>query len=112
MNTSVLVALCFCFSVALPSFADEEKAPENLLFQAKNGTVTFNHQKHVERAKGDCKNCHVKLFPESKAPLNFKANMHRTAEASKTSCAACHVEVGAAFASKGNCARCHIKPTS
>jgi hypothetical protein len=35
--------------------------------------------------------------------------MHKTAEASKTSCAACHVEGGSAFAVKGNCAKCHVK---
>ena len=37
--------------------------------------------------------------------------MHKTAEAGKTSCGACHVAGGAAFATAGNCAnsKCHVK---
>jgi hypothetical protein len=35
--------------------------------------------------------------------------MHKTAEANKTACAACHVAGGMAFASTGNCAKCHVK---
>ncbi|HYM12583.1 MAG TPA: cytochrome c3 family protein, partial [Bryobacterales bacterium] len=65
---------------------------------------------HVERAKGDCKTCHPALFQQSaSAPLNFKANMHKTAEAGKTSCAHCHVAGGMAFETKGNCQKCHKK---
>jgi c(7)-type cytochrome triheme protein len=87
-----------------------QKPPDKLQFASKMGTVTFDHAAHVMRAKGDCATCHTKLFPQdAKAPLNFKAGMHKTAEAAKTSCGACHTPGGAAFDSKGNCAKCHVK---
>lgn len=85
-----------------------DKGPETLVFKTKMKDVTFHHAKHVERAKGDCKVCHDKLWPQSaKAPLNYAASMHKAAEKSKTSCAACHVAGGTAFASVGNCNKCH-----
>jgi c(7)-type cytochrome triheme protein len=87
-----------------------KKPPEKLVFKAAIGNVTFDHAKHAERVKGNCKTCHPGLFQQSATvPLNFKANMHKTAEANKTSCAHCHVEGGAAFAAKGNCQKCHKK---
>ncbi len=87
-----------------------KKPQEKLVFQSKMGNVTFLHAKHVEREKADCKVCHPKLFQQSaKAPLNFKTNMHKTAEAAKTACAACHVAGGTAFEAKGNCQKCHVK---
>jgi c(7)-type cytochrome triheme protein len=87
-----------------------DKPPEKLVFESKMGNVTFQHAKHVERAKNDCKVCHDKLFQQSaKAPLNYKAAMHKTAETSKTACAACHVAGGTSFATTGNCAKCHVK---
>jgi c(7)-type cytochrome triheme protein len=74
------------------------------------GNVTFDHAAHVKRANNDCKACHDKLFEESaKAPLNFKAAIHKTAETAQTSCGACHRPAGAAFESKGNCGKCHVK---
>ncbi len=104
---SVFTAVCILFGVlALAA----EKAPEKLVFETKMGNVTYQHAKHLERAKGDCAMCHPKLFQQSaKAPLNFKANMHKTAEAGKTSCGFCHNPGGAAFATAGNCAKCHVK---
>jgi c(7)-type cytochrome triheme protein len=89
--------------------AQEKKAPEKLVFESKMGNVTFDHAKHAERVKADCKTCHDKLFPQSKTPLNYKEKMHQVAEAGKTSCAGCHHTGGMAFASKGNCAKCHVK---
>lgn len=105
---TILTALFITFSLA--SQAQEKKAPEKLVFQSKMGNVTYDHAKHAERAKGDCKVCHDKLWPQdAKAPLNFKAAMHKAAEKGKTSCAACHVGGGTAFVSTGNCAKCHVK---
>ncbi len=89
--------------------AEEKKPPETIVFEAKMGNVTFNHAKHIEREKGKCETCHDKLFPQSRAPLNFKKAMHKPAEAAKESCAACHVAGGKAFESKGNCKTCHVK---
>ncbi|RPI17598.1 MAG: hypothetical protein EHM65_02935 [Acidobacteriales bacterium] len=86
------------------------KPPDKLVFKTAMGDVTFLHATHVPRVKGDCAACHDKLFPQSaQAPLNWKAGMHKPAEASKTSCGACHVTGGAAFASMGNCVKCHVK---
>jgi c(7)-type cytochrome triheme protein len=90
-------------------WAQAQKAPDTIVFKAKMGDVTYTHKKHVDAAKGDCKVCHDKLFPQSKAPINFKAAMHKKAEAAKSSCAACHVAGGTSFASKGNCQKCHQK---
>lgn len=86
-----------------------EKAPDKLVFEAKTGNVTYDHKKHLDREKGDCKGCHPKLWPQTKAPLNFKAGMHQPAEKAKASCAACHFTGGKAFATKGNCTKCHVK---
>jgi len=86
-----------------------QKTPEKIVFASKMGNVTFDHAAHVKRANNDCTTCHVKLFPQSNAPINFKAGMHKTAEAARTSCGGCHNPGGAAFESKGNCARCHVK---
>ncbi|MBL8230675.1 MAG: hypothetical protein JNL98_19440 [Bryobacterales bacterium] len=99
----------FWFATAQEKAAPKSKAPDVVTFTAKNGNVTFNHAKHTEREKQKCESCHPKPFPESKAPLNYKAAAHKTAEAAKASCASCHVEGGKSFASKGNCAKCHVK---
>ena len=90
--------------------AAEKKAPEKLVFNSKQGDVTYLHQKHSERVKEDCKVCHPKLWPQdAKAPLNFKAGVHKVAEKNETSCGACHRPKGTAFATAGNCAKCHVK---
>jgi len=83
--------------------------PDKIVFPAKNGNVTFNHQAHVDRVSMDCGACHDKLFPQSETAINFKAGMHKTAEAAKNSGSGCHVADGAAFETKGNCGKCHVK---
>lgn len=92
--------------------AQEKKAatpPSKLVFEAKNGKVTYDHAAHAKREKNDCKICHpVPFAQKAKAPLNFKGGaMHKTAEEKHGSCALCHYEGGKAFAAKGNCAKCH-----
>ena len=90
--------------------AQDKKAPDKLTFKSKTGDVPFDHAKHVKHAKNDCKVCHDTLWPQSStAPLNFKAAMHKTAEAKHTSCGFCHHPGGGAFESKGNCNKCHVK---
>ena len=88
-----------------------EKPPEKIVFESKMGNVAFQHAKHIERVKSDCTTCHPKLFPQSRAPINYKAAMHKTAEANKTACGACNVAGGPAFATAGNCSnsKCHVK---
>lgn len=99
------------FLAAFGAFAQQEKKPpQKLVFTTKNGNVNYDHAAHLMRAKEDCKTCHETLFKQdSKAPLNFKPNLHKTAEMDKTSCGFCHRAGGAAFESKGNCAKCHMK---
>lgn len=103
---SLYVVILISFAVV---WAQPKKDPGNIVFTAKTGNVTFDHKKHTERVKGDCKACHPAVFPESRAPINYKAAIHKTAEAAKTACATCHVEGGKSFVSKGNCNRCHVK---
>ena len=103
---SGLLLLAGVFTVA----AQEKKPPEQLVFKSMMGNVTFQHVKHVEREKANCKTCHEQLFQQSAAaPLNYKANMHKTAEAKKLACAACHVAGGKSFETKANCQKCHVK---
>lgn len=88
----------------------KKAAPPKMVFVAKTGNVTFDHAAHAKRMKEDCKTCHPKLWPEAKGDLNFKAGMHKPAEANKISCGACHHAGGVAFESKSNCtSKCHVK---
>ena len=89
-----------------------QKAPEQMVFEAKPGNVLFLHHKHSDREKQDCTACHPKLWPQSKAPLNYKAAVHKASEAKKESCGACHVAGGKAFASAANCKKCHGTATA
>ncbi|MCS6953588.1 MAG: cytochrome c3 family protein [Bryobacterales bacterium] len=107
----LLVSGFFLFSGLARLEAQQKKEPAILVFPSKLfGDVPFDHAKHTAREKGNCKVCHDALWPQdAKAPLNYKANMHKTAEAKKTSCAFCHVAGGKAFASANNCNKCHVK---
>ncbi|HBY59447.1 MAG TPA: hypothetical protein DEH78_06465 [Solibacterales bacterium] len=108
MLRKIVVLLALSCIVLL--VAQDKKEPGKLKFAAKTGAVTYDHPLHSKAVKGDCKVCHDKLWPQdAKAPLNFKAGMHKPAEAAKTSCGNCHYAGGSSFESKGNCNRCHIK---
>ena len=107
MRLLVAFLACLLMVVVLGALAAEE--PDKIVFDSKMGNVTFDHTKHVERAKKDCEACHDKLFPQSREPINFKKGMHKPAEAAKTSCAGCHHAGGLSFESKGNCKKCHVK---
>jgi len=85
------------------------KTPKEIVFPSSMGDVAFDHTLHVKRERNNCKACHDKLFPQSSAPINYKAAQHKTAETARTSCGGCHYPGGDAFESKGNCARCHTK---
>lgn len=107
LNLSLLLVTLALLVAAGIQAADDP--PDKLVFESKMGNVTFDHATHVERQKEECTNCHDKLFPQSREPLNFKAGMHKPAEAKKASCAGCHVAGGQAFESKGKCNTCHVK---
>lgn len=81
--------------------------PETIVFDNKYGKSTFTHKLHYERVKGDCTVCHTKVFPQSRAPLNYGKAQHRVAEAEGTACAACHRVGGTSFAADSNCVKCH-----
>jgi c(7)-type cytochrome triheme protein len=83
--------------------------PETILFQAKNGNVTFTHLKHITRVDGKCETCHTKLFPQSRQPLGYKKANHRVSEATYTSCGFCHAVGATSFAADSNCQKCHVK---
>jgi len=111
MRKGIALAAAIGLMLAVPFVLAEEKkeAPAQIVFEAKNGPVTFDHAKHVEAAKKDCKACHPGLFAQEKGDLKFKEGMHKKAETEKKSCGACHHPGGTAFESKGNCAKCHQK---
>lgn len=92
---------------AAPSTPGEP--PDTILIQSPYGNVTFTHQKHYQRVNSDCSVCHPKVFPQSRAPLNYKKALHRAAEASMTSCAYCHSIGNSAFAADSNCTKCHAQ---
>ncbi len=106
---AIVVALAFVLAVGTLYAEEKKEPPKQLVFETKQGNVTFDHAKHVASAKNDCKACHPGVFPQEKSPLNYKEGMHKKAEADKKSCATCHVAGGAAFETKGNCAKCHKK---
>jgi len=110
MSKLIAAGTMIAFALAAGAIlAEDKKAPDTVTYEAKPGPVTFDHARHVEASKNDCKACHDAIFPQAKAPLNYKAAMHKTAETEKKSCGACHVTGGASFESKGNCAKCHVK---
>ncbi len=112
MRRYTLFGVVFAFLLFFASFVrGEEKVgacpPDQLVFSAKPGNVTFKHKIHADRAQS-CTVCHDGIFPkDAKAPLNYKP--HLKAEAHKISCAACHVADGTSFPSKGSCMKCHTK---
>jgi c(7)-type cytochrome triheme protein len=91
--------------------APAPKAPDKIVLQAKTGNVTFDHAAHSKRENEKCEVCHPKPWAQAKGPVNFKAGMHKPAEAGKTSCGLCHHAGGKAFSSTGNCtnSKCHVK---
>jgi c(7)-type cytochrome triheme protein len=114
MRNWIAWPIMMCLIGLTGSLAQEKKAatpPSKLVFAAKNGNVTYDHAAHAKREKNDCAVCHPGEFAQdAKAPLNWKANMHKTAEAAKKSCGLCHRAGGKAFETKGNCTtKCHVK---
>ena len=81
--------------------------PDTIVFENKYGKSTFTHKLHYERVQGDCTVCHTKIFPQSRAPINYGKALHRAAEANETVCAACHRVGGTSFAADSHCVKCH-----
>jgi opacity protein-like surface antigen len=76
----------FCAGTAL--------AADEIVLNAKNGNVTFNHKKHQESLK-DCKLCHekgpgkIEGFGKDAAHKLCKG-CHETKKAGPTKCGECH----------------------
>ena len=81
--------------------------PDTIVFDNKYGPSTFTHKLHYERVNGNCTVCHTKIFPQSRAPINYGKALHRVAEAEGTSCAFCHRVGGTSFAVDSHCVKCH-----
>lgn len=106
---SLLFVAALLFAVTPPT--------KPLIFKGKPKDVAFSHASHVKANGGKCTPCHEAgakgLFPQKfdQAALKFAGGpMHKNAEATKTSCAACHhanPEMHGAFDVKGNCTKCH-----
>jgi c(7)-type cytochrome triheme protein len=87
----------------------KDEGPHEITIKAKNGAVLFNHKKHSDTAKGDCKVCHDKLWPQNQTtPIAFKFP-HKPLEAKDVACGSCHKVGGASFAASApaNCKKCH-----
>ncbi len=99
----VRFAIAFFITISLASGAtaatQHKKPPRRLVFPSKAGGVNFNHAAHLKREKGDCTQCHDKLWPKSaKVPVKSSAG-----------CGTCHHADGKSFEMKGNCIKCHAK---
>ena len=90
-----------------PPVLSNTPPPDTIVFGNKYGKSTFTHKLHYERVKGDCTVCHTKIFPQSRAPMNYGKALHRAAEANETACAACHRVGGTSFAADSHCVKCH-----
>lgn len=82
--------------VAVIAFAGAAVAADTMTFPAKNGNITFNHKKHQEIVKGDCKACHEKA--PGKIEDFGKDFAHKT-------CKGCHAKTGGPT----KCGECHKK---
>jgi cytochrome c553 len=86
----------FIAAVALTMFAATSLfAADEIILNAKNGNVKFNHKKHQELNK-DCKTCHEKDaggkiagFAKDSAHKQCKG-CHETKKAGPTKCGECH----------------------
>ena len=91
----------------IPPLRTDIPPPDTIVFDNKYGKSTFTHKLHYERVNGDCTVCHNKIFPQSRAPINYGKAQHRVAEAEGTSCAFCHRVGGTSFAADSHCVKCH-----
>jgi c(7)-type cytochrome triheme protein len=70
----------------------------------KAGDVAFSHDLHVSEAALGCKECHTKLYLDTKK--HKKVTMKEMQKGK--SCGTCH-DGKKAFSVKGDCAKCHKK---
>jgi len=63
MRLYSLILLALSIAAAFNALLAQKTPPEQIVFTAKTGNVTFNHAAHTKRANNDCQTCHDKLFP-------------------------------------------------
>lgn len=86
------------------------KVPDVVVFEPKNGKVTFNHSRHAESYS--CKDCHHKT-EEGSTPKKCNTCHEKTftafhSKSSVYSCVGCHKEAGAG-PGYTPCSGCHKK---
>ena len=98
----VILALLFLFGV---TFALAVVGGGDITLKAKGaGDVLFSHALHVDKTGLGCKECHTRLYLDTKK--HRKVTMKEMARGK--SCGACH-DGKRAFSVNGDCARCHKK---
>ena len=87
--TTIVAAVTF---VAATAFA--AVAADVVKYEAKNGTVTFNHKAHQEKLNKDCSKCHAgtpaKIELDKDSAHKLCKGCHETAKAGPTKCNECH----------------------
>jgi len=76
----------------------------DITMKSKGGDVVFSHNQHVSVAGLGCKECHTKLYLDTR---KHKKVTMKAMQKGK-SCGACH-DGKKAFSVKGDCAKCHKK---
>ncbi len=94
-------------------------AKDEIVFEAMNGKVTFNHKKHSETLKIDCLKCHH-TWKAGETSGKKCLDCHKASAEGKTSsakdafhktCKGCHDELKKANKPAGPtmCTQCHVK---
>ena len=107
------------FVLSILTFTPAFAAKNEIIFDAPNGKVTFNHKKHNETLKIDCMKCHHtwklgetagKLCRECHQAGGEAKNLTAKDALHKT-CRGCHDEAKKANKPAGptGCTQCHVK---
>lgn len=91
-----IITIMLTFGFAGVGICADKTGPGLVVYEAKNGNVTFNHATHAERI--ECAKCHQQDPPEKIKITRETAH----AEA----CRGCHEQMQAGPV---KCAECHIK---
>lgn len=86
--------------VALIAFAGSAFAKDVIELNASNGKIAFDHKKHKELLKNNCKACHPAPFPMKEEKLGM-AKGHK-------GCGDCHAK-GNGPKTTASCTSCHKK---
>ena len=111
----ILVGFALSILMGTGAFA----AKDEIVFDAPNGKVTFNHKKHNETLKIDCLKCHH-TWKQGETSGKKCMECHKTGAEGKTlskkdafhkTCKGCHDESKKANKPAGPtmCTQCHVK---